>query len=185
MRICSAISCPSMQAGFTYLALLFAVATMGIGVAAVGLEWQTSRQREKEAQLLFIGREFQRAIALYYYRTPGGALEYPRSLEELLEDPRSVGVQRYLRRIYRDPITNRAEWGLVLSPDGRITGVRSLSERQPLKTGNFPEAFPFEGRRRYADWEFVFVPVSASMQQPRVGPSSRGDGAANAQKRGR
>lgn len=184
MRICRA-SRRWGEDGFTYLALLFAVATMSAGLAAAGLEWQTSAQRQKEAQLLFIGREFQRAIALYYYRSPGGAFEYPRSLEELLEDSRSVGVQRYLRRIYRDPMTNRAEWGLVLSADGRITGVRSLSERQPLKTGNFPEAFPFDGRKRYADWEFVFVPASASTQQPRVGSSSRGDGPANAQRRGR
>lgn len=148
------------QHGFTYLALLFMVATVGAGLAVAGVDWHTMQQREKEAELLFIGQEFRKAIALYYYRTPGGAYEYPKSLEELLEDHRFPSVQRYLRRIYRDPLTNQAQWGLIQSGDGRISGVRSLSEGQPLKTDNFPAALPFEGKRRYSEWEFVFVPPS-------------------------
>jgi hypothetical protein len=42
-------------------------------------------------------------------------------------------MQRYLRRIYRDPMTSKTEWGLVQSVDGRIMGVHSLSKDKPLK----------------------------------------------------
>ena len=145
--------------GFTYMALLFVVAIMGVGLAAKGVEWHTATQREKEADLLFIGDQFRTAIALYYYRTPGGAHEYPISLDELLHDQRLAGVQRYLRRIYRDPITGRAEWDLVRTPTGRIMGVRSFSREPPLKTGGFPTRhLGLEGKRTYAEWEFVFMP---------------------------
>jgi type II secretory pathway pseudopilin PulG len=154
---------PRNQGGFTYMALLFAVAIIGVGLAAKGVEWDRSAQRGKEAELIFVGNEFRRAIALYYYRTPGAAHELPASLDELLEDPRYPGTQRYLRRVYRDPMTGRAEWGLVMTPGGRIMGVHSLSDRQPIKTGNFSEANrEFSERNSYRGWHFKFVPVVTS-----------------------
>lgn len=147
-------------AGFTYLALLFAVAIGGVGLAAAATFWSTDIRRDKEEELLFIGEEFRRAIALYYYRTPGPVRQYPATLAELLEDSRYPGTQRYLRRLYRDPMTGAADWGLILTPDGRIQGVHSRSTDAPFKQAQFPKQWTdFEGKQRYADWTFVFVPV--------------------------
>lgn len=147
------------QRGFTYVALLIIIAIMGAGLASKGVAWQNSGQREKEADLLFIGEEFKVAIALYYLRSPGQVQEYPKSLEDLLSDTRFGGAQRYLRKVYRDPMTGKAEWGLVLTPAGRIMGVHSLSREQPMKTGNFTEANrEFSGSGAYSDWRFVFIP---------------------------
>lgn len=158
------------QFGFTYIALLLIVALLGVGLATKGMEWQTASQRDKEAELLFIGEEFRQAIALYYYRTPGQVNEYPKSLDDLIRDSRFPVVQRYLRRIYRDPMTRKAEWGLVHTPNGRIMGVHSLSRDQPLKTGNFSEMNKeFSNKRVYAEWRFMFEPV-ASVSNP---PSSK------------
>src|SRR5687767_15501109 len=56
------------QAGFTYLAALFMAAALGAGLVAVGETWSHARQREKEAELLWIGEQFRQAIALYYHR---------------------------------------------------------------------------------------------------------------------
>jgi len=53
-------------AGFTYIGLLIAVVIMGIALSAVGVVWRTQGQREREQQLLFIGRDFEHAIASYY-----------------------------------------------------------------------------------------------------------------------
>jgi type II secretory pathway pseudopilin PulG len=151
------------EQGFTYVALLFAVAIIGVGLAAKGVEWDRAAQRAREAELLFVGNEFRKAIALYYYRSPGPVQEYPRSLEELLEDPRYPGTQRYLRRIYHDPMTGKVEWGLVMSSDGRITGVHSLSGKQPIKSGNFSEANrEFAIKNSYSAWQFTFAPVVAA-----------------------
>lgn len=158
---------PATVPGFTYLVLLFAVAIAGVGLAAAGVMWHTAQQRGKEAELLFIGEEFREAIALYYYRTPGQVREYPRALGELLEDPRYPSVQRYLRRIYRDPMTGRPEWGLVRTPEGRIMGVYSLSKERPVKVSNFAEAHKaFANKAAYADWKFIFEPPVALSPSP-------------------
>ena len=147
------------QQGFTYIALLLVVAVMGVGLASKGVAWQNAGQREKEADLLFIGKEFKEAIALYYLRSPGQSQEYPKSLEDLTADTRFGGTQRYLRKIYRDPMTGKAEWGLILTPAGRIMGVHSLSREKPMKTGNFQEENrEFSGGATFSDWRFVFIP---------------------------
>src|SRR3982074_2070613 len=57
---------PADAAGFTYIGLLIAVVVLGIALSAVGTVWRTQAQREREQELLFIGHEFQRAIAAYY-----------------------------------------------------------------------------------------------------------------------
>lgn len=147
------------QKGFTYIALLLAVAVTGAALAAVGELSSFGAQRERERELLRIGGEFRAAIGSFYERTPGGAKRYPASLGELLEDRRPPVPQRHLRRIYPDPMTGKAEWGLIEAPGGGIMGVYSLSESAPVKTGNFsPENESFADARRYADWTFLHRP---------------------------
>lgn len=148
------------QAGFTYMTLLLIFAVMGMGMAATGELWSRGAKREREQELLFIGAQYREAIALYYNRSPGMGKRYPQSLEDLLQDKRHPTVQRYLRRPYRDPFTNKAEWGIVKAPEGGIMGVYSLSAAAPLKSGNFRNADrSFNDAASYSDWKFVFVPV--------------------------
>ena len=140
------------QAGFTYLAALFAVAILGGGLALAGEVWETSAKREKEAELLFIGNEYRKAIERYFL---SGQQQYPRSLEDLLKDRRRPGTVRYLRKLYPDPLTGK-DWGLVKAPDGGILGVHSLSEDKPLKVAGFrPRDAAFEGTQKYSEWKFV------------------------------
>lgn len=150
----------SRAKGFTYLSLLIAVAITAGALAAAGGLYSQAAQREKERELLFVGEQFRQAIALYYWRTPGGAHQYPKSLDDLLEDKRWPVTQRYLRKIYRDPMTNAAEWGVVEAPGGAgIMGVYSKSENVPIKTANFPLRYEsFSEARNYGDWKFVFTP---------------------------
>jgi hypothetical protein len=83
-------------------------------------------------------------------------------LEDLLQDERYPNVRRYLRRIYRDPMTGKNEWGLVKAPDGGIVGVHSLAEGRPLKSADFSEAdAAFVAVETYAEWKFVAVPPAA------------------------
>ncbi|MFZ3017866.1 MAG: type II secretion system protein [Gallionella sp.] len=155
-----------VQAGFTYLAMLFAIALSGVVLAEVGINWILERQRDKESQLLFVGNQFRQAIALYYERTPGAIKRYPPKLEDLLTDERYNTPQHYLRKLYNDPITNRAQWGLVIAPDGGIMGVHSLSDDQPIKTAEFD--YPnrsFEKAESYSKWRFIYSPQSLIQQQ--------------------
>jgi type II secretory pathway pseudopilin PulG len=155
------------QAGFTYLAILFAIAISGVVLAEVGINWTQESQREKERQLLFVGNQFRQAIALYYERTPGAIKRYPRKLEDLLADERYNTPQHYLRKLYRDPITNSPQWGLVMAPGGGIMGVHSLSDKQPLKVAGFGYAdSSFEGAGKYSQWVFFYVPQSLLQRHP-------------------
>jgi len=141
-------------AGFTYIGVLLLVALMGLALSVVGEVWQTKQKREKEDELLYAGDRIRRAIGLYNANTPGGAERFPRRLEDLLKDPRYPGVRRYLRKIYHDPMTGRAEWGLVKAGD-YIAGVYSLSEDEPLKKSEFRLVDrSFEGATKYRDWVF-------------------------------
>ena len=148
------------ERGFTYLAMLIAVALIGIGLVAGSEVWSHSRQREKEQELLFIGEQFRRAIGLYYERTPGAVKRYPEKLQDLLEDKRYVTRQRYLRRLYVDPMTGKPEWGVIAAPEGGVMGVYSLSTQKPVKSANFSqELMAFEGAQHYNQWRFIYQPV--------------------------
>lgn len=159
------------QRGFTYLTALFVVALLGAGLALAGEAWETSAKREREAELLFIGDQYRSAIARYYRSTPGGMNRYPRTLEELLADPRQPVLRRHIRKLYPDPFGGR-EWGLVKAPDGGISGVFSLSNATPLKKGNFrPSDAGFESAQTYRDWQFTYSPAGAG-SAPRRASSS-------------
>jgi type II secretory pathway pseudopilin PulG len=138
--------------GFTLIGLLFLVAGLGLAMAAFGVFWQTSAQREKERELLFVGEQYRAAIASYWQANPG-APALPASLEHLLSDPR-FPKRRHLRRLYRDPVTGGALWGLIMRGGG-IAGVYSLADARPLKTVGFGERYErFESATRYSEWRF-------------------------------
>jgi type II secretory pathway pseudopilin PulG len=138
------------------------ITIMGIGLYAVGEVWHVAQKRANEQELLFVGNQFRLAIKSYKAHTPPtNRLQiYPNALEDLLKDPRYPSTQRYLRKIYLDPITGKPDWGVVKMPNGGIYAVYSLSEDTPIKQNNFRLVDQnFEGKTKYSDW--VFLPASA------------------------
>ena len=113
------------QRGFTYLALLLAIAVLGIGLAAASEVWVTTARRQKLEQLDWIGAQFTQAIGSYYAASPGSVKVYPQSLEELLEDKRYLTVRRHLRAVYPNPFTGKPDWELIVGSGGRVRGVRA------------------------------------------------------------
>jgi len=113
------------QRGFTYLALLLAIAVLGIGLAAASEVWVTTARRQKLEQLEWIGAQFTQAIGSYYTASPGSVKVYPLSLEELLEDKRYLTVRRHLRAVYPNPFTGKPDWELIVGSGGRVRGVRA------------------------------------------------------------
>lgn len=157
--------------GFTYMTVLFIVAVITAGLALVGEVWETAAKREKETELLFVGNEYRKAITRYFL---AGKNQYPRAMEDLLKDPRQPGTVRYLRRLYPDPVTGKSEWGIVKGSDGGIAGVYSLSDQKPLKIANFrTRDAGFDGAQTYADWKFVYTPVTIN-QGPAAKPAAPG-----------
>ncbi|MFM9888719.1 MAG: hypothetical protein ACKVQT_37325 [Burkholderiales bacterium] len=142
--------------GFTYVGLLLFIVLASAALLSTATMTSTMVKRDREADLLFIGAEFRRAIGRYVDASPAAAKTYPRSLEDLVHDKRFPTAVRHLRKIYPDPMMNNFNWGIVKLADGGIVGVHSLSDGRPLKVGNFgPEDASLANKTRYSEWRFV------------------------------
>jgi type II secretory pathway pseudopilin PulG len=147
---------PRASAGFTYLGLLLAVVVLGLALSAVGTVWRTMAQREREKELLFIGHEFQAAIAAYY---ESGGRQFPQDLGDLLEDKRWPEPRHFLRRLYADPMTRNPDWTIIRTDSLGITGISSSSKAVPIKKRGFePQDEAFADAETYQDWKFVYIP---------------------------
>lgn len=173
------------QSGFTLLGLLFLVAIMGMSLAAAGTLWHTASQRQKEQELLFVGDQYRRAIESFWNMPlPAGTpRRLPENFDELIEDPRFPQTVRHLRRMYSDPMTRSAEWGVVKAQDGGIAGVYSLSKGEPFRKANFPSPYKaFNGQPGYSGWKFIFAagnPDAVAPANDAAPPAGAPDGTAN------
>lgn len=101
------------QRGFAMAALLVVLAVMGVLTSAALPVWRHAAQREREAELIFRGEQYARAVMLYQRRTPGA---WPPDVATLVEG-------RFLRRAYRDPMTADGEFRLVLQSELAAPGA--------------------------------------------------------------
>lgn len=95
------------QRGFAMAALLVVLAIMSLMLSMALPVWHHAAQREREAELIFRGEQYARAIMLYQRQTPGA---YPPDVDTLVEG-------RFLRRAYRDPMTAGGEFRLILQSE--------------------------------------------------------------------
>lgn len=142
------------ETGFTYVALLAIIAIIGISLGATGKYWSSVVQREREEELLFRGDQFRLAIERYYFAIPGRN-QYPQSVDDLLTDNRTPQGKHHLRRRYKDPMTNEDFVEVRDALTKRIIGVRSASDKKPIRQGEFPLPYQdFTGKEKYSEWEF-------------------------------
>ena len=95
------------QQGFAMAALLVVLAVMSLMLSMALPAWHHAARREREAELIFRGEQYARAIMLYQRQTPGA---FPPDVETLVDG-------RFLRRAYRDPMTADGEFRLVLQSE--------------------------------------------------------------------
>ena len=148
------------QRGAVLLFLLVAVTILGLSAGIAGSTWTSIVQRAKEEDLLWKGNQIARAIGSYYQTkgAPGTPLAYPKSVDQLLVDNRSLNTSRHLRKPYLDPMTGE-DWEWIKAPTGGFKGVRSTSKKKPFKVDGFREENKsFAGMRQYSDWEFIYQP---------------------------
>jgi type II secretory pathway pseudopilin PulG len=146
-------------AGFAYVLLLIAISVIGVVAgSSLSIGSQIAR-RDAEQSLLAIGMEFQQALRAYAgvpAEAKGSLIAHgPRTLEELLKDPRTPSTRRYLRQIYVDPLTGGQTWGLSKDSAGFIVGVYSLAEGRPIKQTGFESTLVgFDEAEAYSSWIF-------------------------------
>lgn len=160
------------QGGYAYLALLILIAIIGVAAAATAELGDVYQRRMAEKELLFVGGEFQRALTSYSAQTPLGQPTQPRTLDDLVHDPRYPNPVHHLRKVYADPMTGKADWVLVKSPDGQtIVGIHSASKAHPIQVAQFPDEFQgFEDQRSYTQWIFVARLTQTPGQRTAIAP---------------
>ena len=158
--------------GYTYMAGMVMVIVMGIIAERSAVVWKTAMQREREVELISRGTQIRDAMRRWYKvrvvegkmvattNPPTPAPNLP-ELKSLLKDPNVAGNLRYLRPYALiDPMNpdEEKEW-VVIRREGRIVGVHSVSEKEPIKKGNFPlDLHPadFEDKKKYSEWHFIY-----------------------------
>jgi type II secretory pathway pseudopilin PulG len=126
------------QAGYAMAVLLVGMSVMAIMMTAVLPVWKQMSRREKETELVFRGEQYARAIQLFQAKAGPGTL--PASIDLLVD-------QRFLRKKFKDPITNddfapllsvpgagpgaAAPGGAAATPAGRQGGTAA----QPVSLG--------------------------------------------------
>ena len=83
------------ERGYAMAALLVAMSVMAIVLSTAMPVYQTVARREREAELVFRGEQYARAIALFQ-RKYGN--QFPPDVDVLID-------QKFLRKKYKDPIT--------------------------------------------------------------------------------
>ena len=177
------------ERGYAMAALLVALAIMGILMSVAMPVWRQEARREKEAELIFRGEQYARAIALYRFKNANIPNAFPPSIDMLVEG-------RYLRKKYKDPMTKDGEFevmpvgaSLSMQPNnptapsapkplqpspnspvvGGIMGVRSKSEENSLRI--------YRGQTKYNQWAFTFniAPRPGGIMPPANTPDGRGN----------
>ena len=162
------------QSGFSFILVLLLIVLMGIGLGVAGTLWHTESQRAKEAELLYTGEQYRKAIRSYAESpaAAGAAKHFPKKLDDLILDPRQNTLVRHLRRLYPDPLTGKNNWGLIMDESNQqISGVYSKAPGEPRKQQGFGiEQKNFAAATSYADWRFEVVkaqaPPTATATQP-------------------
>ncbi|WP_341893407.1 type II secretion system protein [Variovorax sp. YR752] len=144
------------ERGFTLVWVLAALVLFSLGLSVVGPSWSDRVKREREEELLRIGRLYGDAIASYREASPGAMKQWPMSLGDLVLDTRFAGTKRHLRRLYADPLQPEAPWGLIAAPGGGVMGVFSTSTETPLQRRDLRLGrISLPQTERYDQWKFV------------------------------
>jgi type II secretory pathway pseudopilin PulG len=119
---------PKEEKGYALAVVVVFTTVLLVSLSAAVINWQKAVQREREEELIFRGKQFIRAIELWQRKYPG---TFPTSIDALL----NTNNMRFLRKKWKDPITNSEEWRLIkLNPDGSISGLTVIP------TGGLPGA---------------------------------------------
>ena len=79
-----------------------------------------------------------------------------------------------LLEAWREKLAANEEARVTVRIEQEAAGSDAVAQERPIKTGGFSEADrALEGARRYADWQFVYVPSVAAGSAKSGGPQDR------------
>lgn len=122
------------ESGYTLLLVVFFAAVMIIAASVAVPNLITQARRRKEAELIWRGNQYARAIGLYYRKTG----HYPRSIRQLAKGVNGV---HFLRHRYKDPMNTNGggSWRVIyLGPGGQLIGSlrwKTLAQYEAAQLG--------------------------------------------------
>ena len=181
--------------------LLVSLSLMGLLLSMALPVWSQQARREREAELIFRGEQYARAIALYQRQRPGA---FPDDLDMLVEE-------RYLRRRYGDPMMGGAAFRILRQADqaapGLDAGLGGADSDAAGEGGDRPRAAAnrsgrerdgdggveggiigvvsrstevslraYNGSRRYDEWVFTYESAGGDAGDPALPPGAPGPG---------
>ena len=178
-------------------ALLVGMSVMAVIMGALLPVWTQMMTREKEAELVFRGNQYVRAIGLFQRKF---ANTNPPTIDLLVE-------QRFLRKKYKDPITaddfqpvyaNQAMQGVsaptgALRPGQQATAALGTPARQTVQAGFGSTGATaaggiigvtsksketsiriYNGRNKYNEWAFIYIQTAQRPGGPGVPAPGQG-----------
>ena len=112
------------EAGYILLAVIFLTVILLVSLAIAAPKIAISIQRDKEMETIHRGEQYKRALKLYYQKYGS----YPTSVDQLKE----TNQIRFLRKVYADPLTGKADWKPVLFGQAHVRPLGFFG--QPLMT---------------------------------------------------
>lgn len=187
------------ERGFLMVALLIGMAVAAVYMSAALPAWRQQAQREKEAELIFRGRQYARAIMLYQDKNRNAN---PPDIDILVS-------QHFLRKKWKDPVTGEDFIPLGVgvaapgsgsqpgtgsgSQSGQSGGGQPLSNQNPGVSGVRSKSTAtsikiYQQQQQYSLWPFNAASYRAETgrnvpqqpgqggQNPRGGPGGGPDG---------
>src|SRR5436305_7200211 len=106
------------QNGYALLLVVFLNTVLLVSVMIAAPSIRTERQREKEQEMIWRGKQYVRGIKLFYRKNG----RFPTSLDDLTKP--KMGSLRFMRQAYKDPMnTQDGSWRLIyVGPAGQLIG---------------------------------------------------------------
>jgi len=131
MKLTSQIKRRQGERGYIMMMLLLIIALMTIFAAAILPEITFEIKRDREEEMIHRGVQYSRAIRAYYKKFG----RYPAKIEDL----ENTNQLRFLRKRYKDPLTNKdfrllhfGEAKLSLNGMGMIAGASPIGSTGPV-----------------------------------------------------
>jgi hypothetical protein len=116
------------QRGFAYMMALIAIMVMIASTLAIFELGATQARRNREAEMIWRGNQYKRAIRLYYHKTG----KYPQTVDDLVK---GLPQLHFLRQQYKDP-TNKSDgaWRFIyVNAAGSIIGSTKYATLQQMQ----------------------------------------------------
>ena len=124
------------QEGYALVLVVFLTTLLLISVMAIAPSIRTEKQREKEQEMIWRGKQYIRGVKLYYKKNG----RFPTTIDDLTKP--KVGSLRFMRKAYTDPMNKEdGSWRLIyVGPSGQLIG--SLKPQQTFQLPGVAGAVP-------------------------------------------